>query len=601
MKSKMLTAHHQARLEEAYAHYQSGRMEEAVALFSELHELYPEDAQILTGLGTIALQLGMLEEGVRFLEKSLEINPDQPSVFSNRGIGLASLGRLNEAVYCYDQAILLKPDYANAYNNRGIALRAMGRYDEALSSYDSAVNCKPDYPEAYYNLGNILQDIGRKEEAEASYSQAIMHAPGYVQAYDNRGNVLKALGRLEEALADYDHAISLAPGYAQVYGNRGNVLKDLGRLDEALGSYDRAITIDPLNEEVHNNKGMVLQDMGLLKEALACYEHAAKIKPEYAPAYWSMALLKLLAGDYDEGWKLYEWRWKDSQKDKVRVFSQPLWLGVEALKGKALLIYAEQGLGDSIQFCRYALMAASQGARVVLEVPAPLSGLMATLGTGINVVEKGGALPDFDYQCPIMSLPLAFKTTLSSVPATVPYLHADPSKRQQWQQRLGAKGRFRVGLVWSGRPEHKNDHNRSIPLKLLEPLLQLPMEFHALQKEIRSEDAHLLTSFDQVRWHGADLQDFTDTAALMDEMDVVISVDTSVAHLAGAMGKPVWILLPYAPDFRWLLQRGDRPWYPTARLFRQPAMNDWISVIEGVKTALCSVMQAQAISSIEGE
>jgi len=583
---KHLTSKHQLQLQDAYAYHQAGNLEEAVARFAELHELYPENARLLTALGTVAMQLGMTGEAVRFFEKSIEIEPDQPTVLSNWGVGLARFGSFEKAVLCYDKAVKLQPDYAAAYNNRGIALREMRRDDEALASYDLAIKHKPDYAEAHYNRGNLLIGRGNKEMALASYDRAITLNPSYVQAYVNRGNVLKELKRFDEALVSYDRAIALAPDYAEAYDNRGTVLKELGQIEASLASYDRAIALDPAYAAAYNNRGIALQAVGRFDEALRSYQRALEVDSSYAPAQWSIALLKLLEGDYTEGWKMYEWRWQDTQKSALRVFPQPLWLGEVSLLAKTLLIHGEQGLGDDIQFCRYALLAVAQGAEVILEVPSALVTLMKTLGPHICVVKNGDATPATDYQCPAMSLPLAFKTTMANIPAKVPYLFADSAKIQQWQKRLGEKTLPRVGLVWSGRPEHKNDHNRSIPLKLLEGILQLPMEFHALQKEVRNEDASLLQQFDCLHWHGEELQDFTDTAALIDVMDVVISVDTSVAHLAGALNKPVWVLLPFLPDFRWMLERTDSPWYPSARLFRQRAPGGWKDVIEGVEAAL---------------
>lgn len=313
--------------------------------------------------------------------------------------------------------------------------------------------------------------------------------------------------------------------------------------------------------------------------AEACYDQAISIQPDYADAYWNKALLKILSGDYPTGWALYEWRWQSMQKEHVRKFDQPLWLGDQPLAGKTLLIYPEQGLGDFIQFCRYALLLQTMAGKVIIETPAPLLALLTTLNGEFTLVEQGRPLPDFDLQCPLMSLPYAFKTTLATIPGTTPYLAVDQYKHRWWRERLGEKTAVRIGLVWSGGRGYKNDHNRSIPLKQLVPLLALPLEFHALQKEIRQDDAVVLADFENLHCHQQYLADFTDTAALMAEMDLVISVDTSVAHLAGAIAKPVYILLPFNLDYRWLLDRADSPWYPTATLLRQQRAGDWTGVI----------------------
>jgi hypothetical protein len=297
-------------------------------------------------------------------------------------------------------------------------------------------------------------------------------------------------------------------------------------------------------------------------------------------------MLKLLLGDYEEGWELYEWRWKDWGRDFVRPFPQPLWLGDAPIAGKTLLIHPEQGLGDFIQCCRYIPMVEAMGAKVLVEVTAPLVPLISTLKGSFSVVRSGQPLPHFDFHCPIMSLPLAFRTTVETIPANVPYLFADPARKALWQQRLGPRTRMRVGLAWSGNPSHKNDLNRSMPFRALAPWLALAVDFHVLQKDIRPEDAAALAQFPNVQVHSAELGDFADTAALADEMDLVISVDTSVAHLAGALGRPLWVLLPFNPDYRWFLDRSDSPWYPSATLFRQPALGDWDSVVAAVEAQL---------------
>jgi hypothetical protein len=337
------------------------------------------------------------------------------------------------------------------------------------------------------------------------------------------------------------------------YFNRGNVLERLKRYDEALASLNQAIALDP----------------------------------GYVAAYWNKSLLKLLLGDYEEGWKLYEWRWKrDGAGSSARNFPQPLWLGQASLAGKTALLHADMALGDSIQFCRYAPLVEALGATVLLEVDRPLVALFSTLKDSIRVIARGDPLPVFDYHCPLMSLPLALKTTVSTIPANIPYLRADPVKREKWRNLLGVNTRPRIGLVWSGAQRKEDVHNRSVAPDMLLPLLGMDMEFHCLQKELRPSDRELLAKNPVVKTHENDLHDFSDTAALVEEMNLVISVDTSVAHLAGALGKPVWILLPFVSSYLWMAERKDSPWYLTARLFRQPRTDDWTSVIAKVVAEL---------------
>ena len=541
------------KIQEAVALHQSGQLDAAEIQYKQLLNLLPSHSTLLTNLGAIALQKGNLEDAVRIIGKSLKINPNQPIALNNQGNALKDLKRLDEALASYDRAIVLQPDYAVANYNRGITLQELKQLNEALASFDRAIVLKLDYAEAYSNRGNILKDLQRLDEALASYDRAIALKPDYADAYLNRGIILQELNQPEEALESYDCAIVLKPDYAEANCNRGATLQELNRLDEALASYDRAIAL----------------------------------KPDYAIAYWNKSLLKILTGDYLEGWQLYEWRWKKEPLiNSLRVYKQPLWLGTETLLNKTLLIYPEQGLGDYIQCIRYAVLVEQLGAKVILEVPLALMSLVSTLKGQFTLVESGKPLPDFDYHCPVMSLPLAFKTTVDTIPAQLPYLYADLDKKQQWQEKLGNKTVTRIGLVWSGSTIHKNDHNRSLLLQQLSSLLELPVEFHSLQKEVRAVDIDTLIAFHHIHQHQEELLDFSDTAALVDAMDIIISVDTSVAHLAGAMGKKVFILLPYAADYRWMLDRTDSPWYPTATLFRQPARDDWGSVVGEIKQLL---------------
>ena len=610
-------------IEDAVALHQSGQLDLAEILYNKLLNFYPCNTTILTNLGTIAVQKGNLEVGLVTIKKSLDINPNQPNALNNRGNALQDLNQLDEALSNYDLAIAYKPDYAEAYCNRATTLQTLKRPDEALASYDyaiilkpdyaeaysnrattlqnlkrpiealascqRAISIKPDFAEAYFNRGNALKDLNRPDEAISSFEQAIFLKPDFAEAYSNLGNALKDINRLSEALASYQQAIVLNPFYADAHFNLGNALQYLNLLDEALTCYDRAIVLDPNYAKAYSNRGTTLQDLNQLNEALANYEHAIILKPDYAEVYWNKSLLKLLMGEYLEGWQLYEWGWKSFARKPLRNFDEPLWLGNESLRNKTLLIYPEQGLGDYIQFIRYAVLVEQLGAKVILEVPLALMTLVSTLNGQFTFVESGKPLPNFDYYCPLMSLPLAFKTTVDKIPALMPYLYADESKKKKWQKKLGKKTVTRIGLVWSGSNVHKNDHNRSLSLKQLDSLLGLPLDFHSLQKEIRAIDLDVLIAFPHIYQHQDDLHDFSDTAALVDAMDIIISVDTSVAHLAGAMGKTVFILLPYAPDYRWLLDKTDSPWYPTATLFRQPALNDWENVIAKLRGVLINM------------
>jgi Tfp pilus assembly protein PilF len=458
-------------------------------------------------------------------------------------------------------------------------LRQLQRLDEALTSFDRAIALNPGLAHAHYNRAVTLQDLGRCEEAVSGYRAAIGLEPRRAELLNDLGTALLELSRYEEALASFDRALTLSPGLFGAMVNRGSALNRLGRFDEALEAYDRALGIAPAAAQLHANRGHLLHDAGHYQEALASYDRALELEPDQPLVQWNKGLINLLFGDFAEGWRLYESRWQSYARDARRNFPQPLWLGQEPLQGKTLLLHAEQGFGDTIQFCRFVAEVQRLGAEIVLEAPAQLLPVLATLPGRYRLVARGTQLPDFELHCPLLSLPLVLGTRLDTIPAGVPYLGVDRQKRQLWEQRLGPRFLPRIGLVWAGSSRHLHDGERSLPLPSLEPLLKLGFEFHCLQKEISAQDRELLADLPQLRRHDTELEDFSDTAALVSAMDLVLSVDTAVAHLAGALGKPVWILLAHAPDFRWMLERKDSPWYLSALLFRQSRRGDWAGVI----------------------
>jgi tetratricopeptide (TPR) repeat protein/ADP-heptose:LPS heptosyltransferase len=565
---------------QAHALHMLKRYEQALQAYERAIALKPDYAEAYYNRGNALKELKRVEEALASYDRAIALKPDYAQAYLNRGNALKELKRMEEALASYDRAIALKPDYADAYYNRGVALKELKRVEEALASYDRAIALKPDYSDAYSNCGNALQELKRVEEALASYDRAIALKPDYADAYYNRGNALQELKRVEEALASYDRAIAIKPDYFDAYYNRGNALQELKRVEEALASYDRAIALKPDYAQAYLNRGVALKELKRMEEALASYDRAIALKPDYAEAYWNKSLALLVAGEFAQGWELYEWRWKrETFTSPKRNFSQPLWLGTEDIVGKTLLLHAEQGLGDTIQFCRYAKLVKALGARVILEVPKALLGLLSGLEGVDELIEKGKALPAFDCHCPLLSLPLAFKTDLTNIPSPKPYLAASSQKTAEWAQRLGAKSKPRVGLVWSGSTAHKNDPNRSLTLQQLLPHLPGCCEYVSLQKEVREVDVQVLEG-SGIGHYEQHIKDFVDTAALCQLMDLVISVDTSVAHLAGALGKTTWVLLPYAPDWRWLLDRDDSPWYESVKLYRQDASREWLSVLE---------------------
>jgi hypothetical protein len=426
------------------------------------------------------------------------------------------------------------------------------------------------------------------ERALPLYDEAIGLDPARAEPYYKRANALRDIGHLDAALASYDQAIERKPDYAFAYCNRGVVLHTLGSLDAALSSLDAALGLEANDAFAHYNRALVLQDGHRWEEAVASYDRAIAINPQFADAQYNRSMAALFQGDFARGWPGFEWRWKNAQRlaiGAVRNFQQPLWLGREPIAGKRLLLHKEGGLGDTLQFCRYAKLAAARGASVILEVQAPLLGLLASLEGVSQLIAAGSALPSFDYHCPLMSLPLAFNTTLDTIPAPRKYLSSSAANVATWRERLGEPTRPKVGLVWSGNPNNPIDSRRS--LRLADWLPHLPAEFQyfCLQRELREDDAAVLDS-SAILSYDDGLLDFPNTAALCECLDVVISVDTSPAHLSGALGQRTWVLLPFTPDWRWLRDREDCPWYPTMKLYRQIAAGDWNEVFSRVAADL---------------
>ncbi len=567
--------------------YQQGRNQEALDHISAALKLNPNSAAALSNFGLVLAKLGRPADALASYDKALWLKPDYAEALNNRGNALRDLNRPAEALASYDKALALKPDYVDALCNRGIALRELKRPAEALASYDKALAPKPDHAEAHWDRGNALRDLKRPAEALASYDRALALKPDYVQALCNRGDALVDLKRPADALASCDEALAIKPDYVDALNSRGNALRDLNRPADALASYDEALALKPDYVEALCNRGNALVDLKRPADALASYDKALALKPDYAEAYWSQSLCLLLMGHFEQGWRQYEWRWKRGEWI-ARSYPQPLWLGEEDIAGKRLFIHWEQGLGDTIQFCRYAKQMEARGSKVVMSVQQPLCGLLKQISATIRIVDQNETPTGFDYHCPLLSLPLALGTTLETIPAEPQYLRTDEGLRTAWSARLPPKTKPRIGVVWCGSTVHKNDHNRSIELEQFLPILSTDADWICLQKDIREKDVAALRQDGRIAFFGDDLRDFSDAAALLDLMDLVVTIDTSVAHLAGAMGKPVWILLPHNPDWRWLLDRHDSPWYPSARLFRQQQIGNWAQVIDQVKSELCS-------------
>jgi tetratricopeptide (TPR) repeat protein len=495
---------------------------------------------------------GDLDRTERLCAGILQHRPEDFDALHLLGLLNFQRHRMVEALRFLSAALRVNSSSADAMSNLGLALHATGRHEEAIASYRSALRLAPDHPEILYNLGNTCLEAGHINEALSSYDGVLARDLGHVGALVNRGNTLLRLNQPAEAIASYDSALAAMPCHPQILTNRGHALRRLDRPAEALVDF---------------------------KAALAA-------APEFPEAHFEAAMTQLTMGDFDAGWKEYEWRWKTNAFARHRrQFNAPLWLGDEPVSGKTILLHAEQGFGDTIQFIRYAPLLASRGADVICEVQPELQPLLSQL-EGITVVAAGEPLAAYDLHCPLLSLPFAFRTRRETIPAAIPYLAAPPERLAAWQDRL-PPGRLRAGFVWSGQSSHKNDSNRSIALSRLAGLFENPLiHCFSLQSDLRIVDGEALRGLPSFVHLGGGFRDFADTAAVISLLDVVVSVDTAVAHLAGALGKPVFILLPYAADFRWMRDRDHTPWYPAAKLFRQPAFGDWDSVIVRVRDEL---------------
>jgi len=591
--TKLALSEISSKLREAAALHQRGLLAPAEAIYLEILDRQPDHFDALHLCGVIAAQTKNPERAVNLISKAIEIDPGIAPAHSNLAGALQQLHRLDEALASYNRAISIKPDYAEAYFNRANVLKDLQRIDAALESYDRATALRADFAPAHLMRGLALHERGMLEPALASYDAAIAIDPRHSLAYCNRGIVLRDLRRYEAALASFAAALAIDPRYSEAYCGRGAVLFELGHLNAALSSYESAIAINPDYADAHNNRGLTFLALKQIDTALDSLNRAIAIDENHANAHFNKAYALLLRGDLAAGWREHEWRWKSrscSSFAERREFSSPLWRGEEYLVGKTLLLHSEQGLGDTLQFCRYAKMAARSGARIILEVQPPLAKLLAGLDGISQVVARGSPLPHFDYQCPLMSLPLVFGTTLETIPHKSAYLKSDPALSAKWRTRLRPDGLPLIGLAWSGRATNRNDRNRSIALGELLDYLPSEYRYVVLQKDVRSGDAITLRSNPRII-HPDDELDFYNTAAICECTDLVISVDTSLAHLSGALGKRTWILLPFSPDWRWLTDRTDSPWYSSVTLYRQPRLGDWKSVMEQLRADLIGSFQ----------
>jgi tetratricopeptide (TPR) repeat protein len=617
----------QRLLEEAVRHHDGVRLDEAKQLYQRILAADAAHAKSLHGLGLIARQTGDFEGAIRWIGQAISADPNEAAYhFSLGGVlqgqrrfddafaefkealalspnraethnAIAAImqlqGKLQEAKTHYERAVALQPAYAAAFCNLGVVLQNLGDPDGSVACQRKAIALRPDLAEAHNNLGLVLRQQGKLDEARTHYDRAVNLRPNYVEAHCNLAVLLRQQDRLEESLACLLKSLELRPNFAPAFDNLGNTLRDMGRLDESAASHQQALAIAPNYAKAHNNLGVTLRKQGKLSEARASHNRALELEPAVPDFRWNLSLIDLLEGKFEAGWKGYESR-HERGVHRPRSFPKPQWYG-EPLNGARILLHSEQGLGDSLQFLRYVPMVSAAGGTVILDVPASLRRLAAQLPGVHALTTNGQPLPAFDCHAPLMSLPLAFQTSLDSIPTQVPYFTVPEDALRAVEDLEWNDTKLRVGLVWSGNPICTEDRIRSVHLSHFQPFLGIDgCEFFSLQMGAAAsqlEASELGAMQERITDLRFAIKDFADTAALMTHLDLVITADTSVAHLAGAQAKPTWTLIPFSPDWRWLLEREDSPWYPTMRLFRQPKFGDWQSVMDRVHSELAKQVE----------
>jgi tetratricopeptide (TPR) repeat protein len=564
---------------------QSGRFDESVIRLKRAAAVAPKNADVHANLGLALMRLGRNEQAAASLERSLALNPNETGPRFNYGLLLSHMGRYADALSAFDFIISREMDHADAHYQRSCALSELNRLEEALAAQQRALGLQPDSAVFLAAVAATLCLLERYTEAEPFIQKALTRQPGMELALLCRVAVLCSRGELQEGLQVAERLIAENPQSLQGHIRRSRLLILLGQPESALGLSAFSRNIAPDDPITHVNHGFILTALNRFEEALVCYDRALALKPADIDASYNRAFALLVLGRLEEGWRAYECRHLRQNTAAIRSYAKPRWLGEDQISNRRLYVYCEQGLGDTIHFSRYALLGAAAGAQVFLSVQTPLKRLFRNFHPAVTILDQGEVLPDFDLHSPLLSLPLAFATTLANIPAWPDgYLNIPIEETAHWLQRVPT-GRRRIGLVWSGSAAHPNDANRSVALARLSPLFRSGDVWVSLQKEVRASDRNAL--------HAAslcdltdELTDFADTAALIAALDLVITVDTSVAHLAAALGKPVWLMLPFSPDFRWLLDREDSPWYPNMRLFRQERPGDWDSVVTRISAAL---------------
>ena len=580
-------------LQAAVDEHRAGRLRQAKQAYEEVLARWPHDPQVLLLFAQLLQQMGDVDLAA-ILERLLTVAPSYADGHYVLGQVYRACGRSPEAYACYKEALRLNPDHGAAHFSLGTLYYDREQWRDAVRSFREVIRLAPSNAEAHGNLGSALQECGAFDEAIGCFQEAIRLKPDYHEAHFNLGNAHKEMGQMGFAPGDARASLRGGPDSVHTHGNGGFGVERGSDITQAPGSSgDRSQPDAPYANTVRDFNPLP----AALDRAISHYRVALSLKPDFAGAHLNLALALLLKGEFREGWDEYEWRWRSrSCRSQLRHVDRPQWRG-EPIAGKTVVLYYEQGLGDTIQFSRFALILARLGARVLLEVEAPLYGVMQNSLRGIDVFLKDQALPAFDFQCPLLSVPRALSIDLTNIPAETPYLFAELEHIAQWRAQLGVKRGLRIGIVWAGSSTHRYDRNRSVEFKTFAPLFDVPdTAFFSLQTGPAAAQLEQSALRARVNDCAQQLDSFTDTAALVASLDLIITVDTAVAHLAAAMSTPTWMITPFAPDFRWLLEREDTPWYPTLRLFRQQRPDDWVHVIERIENELANLSKAWRIT-----
>jgi tetratricopeptide (TPR) repeat protein len=562
---------------------QMGRKPESVEYITRAIAINPNVPDFHVNLALVYIELGNPVKAVPHCQRALQLNPNHPDAYNHMGVALGQLNRIDQAVLYLRKTLELKENHTDALMNLGALYQQLGRFEESLMMFQRLIQVQGPRANYFQIIGDLLRELKRIPDAEVAYRKAVELDPNLAEGWAGLALLLHEKGDMPASIPLYEKACAIKPDVVTTLSNFGLALVGTGQLERGFQAYHRALELRPDFPNALNNLGNAYREKLDMPKTLECYDRALFFKPDHHDARWNRSLLLLLLGRFEEGWLEYEWRWLKFPEER-RNFAQARWDGFD-ISGKRVLLFAEQGFGDTIQFARFIPLVAERGAKVVVECQPELAALIKTAGGAEIVVERGETVPPTDYQCPLMSLGRVFATDADNIPRKVPYLRADTASIAYWREKLRPQdGTLKVGIAWAGAARHHRDRERSMKRSMFAPLRALPeVSFFSLQKgPPANESADRFPLID----HTNDLKTFADTAAMMENLDLIISVDTSVVHLAGALGKPIWTMIPFLPDWRWLLEREDTPWYPTMRLFRQNKANDWSDVVDRLLESL---------------